>query len=242
MRLPGTICWSCTMRIRNTSRRSHALELPPVQKVRIQHHRAHVASVLAERGAWEKQGGRRQLRRHRLRRRRNDLGRRNFCRQHRGRLRTRGASASAVLPGGDAAAQYPVQAAAGFLAQMEDLPRSERRRLLSRAIRGGAELVRKGRAHVYYDVRREAVRAAAALLGFTARSLSRARRRCGWRTLARSAAQTATPYPFPFERVGTGFPAAASRSGWRPACAGAMLGEIARAFQRRDRVGVSLTR
>ena len=65
---------------------------------------------------------RRQLRRHRLWRRRHDLGRRIFRRQ---RARVSIAwriCARASLAGGDAAAQHPVQAAAGFLAQIDGLP------------------------------------------------------------------------------------------------------------------------
>ena len=39
-----------------------------------------------------------------------------------GGSRTRSCGAAPALAGGDAAARYPVQAAAGFLAQLEDLP------------------------------------------------------------------------------------------------------------------------
>ena len=64
----------------------HALELRGGQSHAIQHHRAHIASVLAERGAWEKRvlGG--QLRRNRVRRRRHDLGRRDLRRERPGGL------------------------------------------------------------------------------------------------------------------------------------------------------------
>ena len=101
---------------------NHALALPSSSKRAVQHHRAHLASVLAERGAWEETvvgisldgtgygddgtvwggeifvGGVRQ-----------GFERVAHLRQ-------------AALPGGDAAAQYPVQAAAGFLSQVDGLP------------------------------------------------------------------------------------------------------------------------
>lgn len=100
----------------------HALGLPAAEKLAVQHHRAHVASVLAERGAWDTRvlgvsfdgtgygddGG--------------IWGGEIF----EGSLSTGFIRIAhlrpAALPGGDAAAQFPVQAAAGFLAQIEDLP------------------------------------------------------------------------------------------------------------------------
>ncbi|MGB9491077.1 MAG: carbamoyltransferase HypF [Terriglobales bacterium] len=100
----------------------HALRLPATRRLAVQHHRAHIASVLAERGAWEKQvlglsfdgtgygddgsiwGGEFLV---------GSL-REGFERV--AHLR------SALLAGGDAAAQHPVQAAAGFMSQVEGLP------------------------------------------------------------------------------------------------------------------------
>jgi hydrogenase maturation protein HypF len=88
----------------------------------VQHHRAHVASVLAERGAWDQRvlgisldgtgygddgtiwGG--------------EL----FVGSIRGGLERVAHLRPAALVGGDAAARYPVQAAAGFLEQLPDLP------------------------------------------------------------------------------------------------------------------------
>jgi hydrogenase maturation protein HypF len=100
----------------------HALELPAKRRLAVQHHRAHVASVLAERGAFDERvigvafdgtgygddgaiwGGE------------FFVGSLLAGFERVGHLRT------AVLPGGDAAAEHPVQAAAGFLAELDGLP------------------------------------------------------------------------------------------------------------------------
>ncbi|MGH9504387.1 MAG: carbamoyltransferase HypF [Terriglobales bacterium] len=100
----------------------HAAGLDVSRKVAVQHHRAHVASVLAERGEWEKRvvgvsfdgtgygddgsiwGGE------------IFVGSMSNGFERVAHLR------NAALAGGDAAAQHPVQAAAGFLAQMDGLP------------------------------------------------------------------------------------------------------------------------
>lgn len=100
----------------------HALELPAKRTVAVQHHRAHVASVLAERAAFDERvlgvafdgtgygddgaiwGG--EL----------FVGSLSAGFERVGHLR------AAVLPGGDAAAGHPVQAAAGFLADLDGLP------------------------------------------------------------------------------------------------------------------------
>lgn len=99
-----------------------ALELPALERRVIQHHRAHVASVLAEQNAWDKQvlgvafdgtgygddgtiwGG--------------EL----FVGSVRDGFERVAHLRPAMLPGGDAAAKHPVQAAAGFLAEVDDLP------------------------------------------------------------------------------------------------------------------------
>jgi hydrogenase maturation protein HypF len=90
--------------------------------VPVQHHRAHVASVLAERREWEREaigvafdgtgygddgtiwGG--------------EIFRGSVAAGFTRIAHLR----SAALPGGDAAARFPVQAAAGFLAALDDLP------------------------------------------------------------------------------------------------------------------------
>jgi hydrogenase maturation protein HypF len=99
-----------------------ALELPARRRVAVQHHRAHVASVLAERGCSERRvlgvaldgtgygddgtiwGG--------------EL----FAGSLVEGFERRGSLHPASLPGGDAAARFPAIAAAGFLAEVDDLP------------------------------------------------------------------------------------------------------------------------
>ena len=101
---------------------AHALELPAAERKSVQHHRAHIASVLAEREAWEEPvlgvsfdgtgygddgaiwGG--------------EIFAGSIARGFERLAHLRYAS----LPGGDAAAQNPVQAAAGFLLNLEGLP------------------------------------------------------------------------------------------------------------------------
>ena len=101
---------------------AHALKRPARRKIAVQHHRAHVASVLAERQAWEKRvigvsfdgtgygddgttwGG--------------EFFAGSLVEGFSRVLHLR----SSALAGGDAAARYPVQAAAGFLSQIDGLP------------------------------------------------------------------------------------------------------------------------
>ena len=99
----------------------HAAEIPAVEKCAVQHHRAHIASVLAEHGAWDQRvigvsfdgtgygddgtiwGG--------------EVFAGSVCEGFERVAHLR----AAALPGGDASAMYPVQAAAGFLAQLNEL-------------------------------------------------------------------------------------------------------------------------
>ncbi len=100
----------------------HALELPGSEKIAVQHHRAHIASVLAERAAWNQRvlgisfdgtgyGDDGTI-----------WGGEIFVGSIREGLTRVAHLHPSVLPGGDAAAMFPVQAAAGFLAQLNDMP------------------------------------------------------------------------------------------------------------------------
>lgn len=98
---------------------NHALEFASSEKYAVQHHRAHIASVLAERQAWDQRvigvsfdgtgfgddgtiwGG--------------EL----FIGSIRGGFERVLHLRRAGLPGGDAAARFPVQCAAGFLSQLD---------------------------------------------------------------------------------------------------------------------------
>jgi hydrogenase maturation protein HypF len=101
---------------------SHALALGVPRTLAVQHHRAHVASVLAERCEWEKRvvgvsfdgtgyGDDGSI-----------WGGEIFVGSIRDGFERVGHLRTAALPGGDAAAQHPMQAAAGFLAQIDSLP------------------------------------------------------------------------------------------------------------------------
>ena len=176
----------------------HAASISSSEKQCVQHHRAHVASVLAERGEWSK----------------NVVGvsfdgtgygddgsiwggdffvgslREGFDRV--AHLRR------AVLAGGDAAAQHPVQAAVGFLAQLHNLPD-----VISppfnfpERYRNAMDLVRKGVRTFTTSSMGRLFDAAAALLGFTRETTFEGQAAMWLEQLARHARLT-DPYPFPF--------------------------------------------
>jgi hydrogenase maturation protein HypF len=215
----------------------HALTLPGASKCTVQHHRAHIASVLAERGEWEETvvgvsfdgtgygddgtiwggeifvGGVQQ-----------GFDRVAHLRQ-------------AVLPGGDAAAQYPVQAAAGFLSQLDELPDmttspfnfDSRFQLATQLTIRGVRSFSTTSMGRLFD-------AAAALLGFVRETTFEGQAAIWLEQLAKGVSAT-DAYPFPFtsneldfrpllERV------IADRMRERSTC------EIARAFQRGIALGL----
>jgi hydrogenase maturation protein HypF len=210
---------------------AHALALPAAQYCAVQHHRAHLASVLAERGEWKKGvigvsfdgtgygddgtiwGG--------------EIFYGSVCEgfQRIARLR------AAALPGGDAAASHPVQAAAGFLAQLSELPDLtappfcfpsryvEALKLVTANVRSFST-TSTGR---LFD-------SAAALLGFT-RALTFEGQAAMWLESLATHAATSDAYPFPFVRDELDF-RPLLQCVVRDRLRGRNITEIARAFQR----------
>jgi hydrogenase maturation protein HypF len=171
----------------------------PGDHLAVQHHRAHVASVLAERGAWETRvvgfafdgtgyGDDGTI-----------WGGEVFVGSLRDGLTRVAHLRPAALPGGDAAARYPVQAAAGFLAQLPDRPD------LAAAPFGFPDRFRWAERLVARDVRTFSTTsvgrlfdAAAALVGFTRATTFEGQAAIWLEHLAR-AALPVPPYPFPFD-------------------------------------------
>jgi hydrogenase maturation protein HypF len=171
----------------------------PGKRIAVQHHRAHVASVLAERGAWHEPalcfawdgtgygddgsiwGG--------------EIFEGSIAQGFRRIAHLR----SAALPGGDAAARFPVQAAAGFLWDLDegtafelepfDFPvrYAQARELVARNVRTFAT-TSMGR---LFDT-------VAALLGFTREQSFEGQAAMWLEHLARSSSRE-EPYPFPHD-------------------------------------------
>jgi hydrogenase maturation protein HypF len=227
----------------------HALSLPAAQWVGVQHHRAHIASVLAERGAWKKRvlgvsfdgtgygddgtiwGGE------------FLVGSVAEGFERVAHLRP------AALAGGDAAAQHPVQAAAGFLAQLshdsEPFAECEYRLpdLAASPFRFPARyeqslrLVNKGLRTFTTTSMGRLFDTAAALVGFTREVTFEGQAAMWLERLARSA-PLAAPYPFPLVGGELDFrPLLGAVIGDR--LRGRNPGEIAHAFQRGIAEGLS---
>ncbi len=209
----------------------YARTLPCRERIAVQHHRAHVASVLAERGEFDKRvlgvsfdgtgyGDDGTI-----------WGGEFFVGSLREGFERVAHLRRAALAGGDAAVQYPVQAAAGFLAQVDGLPDLSAGPFSFPArYRTALQLIEK-------DVRTFATTsvgrlfdAAAALLGFT-REITFEGQAAMWvEHLARIVSE-AEAYPFPFSNQQLDFrpllkAVAEDRKRGRAA------GEVARAFQR----------
>jgi hydrogenase maturation protein HypF len=169
----------------------HAQELAAAWRIAVQHHRAHVASVLAEREAWHDRVIGVSF---------DGTGYGDDGTIWGGEIFTGSVAEGfervahlrpAQLPGGDAAARYPVQAAAGFLSSVPfDFPArfQESRRMVDKGVRTFTA-TSAGR---LFDT-------AAALVGFT-RPITFEGQAAMWlEHLARKSAAPARAYPFPFD-------------------------------------------
>ncbi len=204
----------------------YAQELQSAHRLPVQHHRAHIASVIAERQAWDQRvigisfdgtgyGDDGSI-----------WGGEFFVGSLVEGLRRVMHLRTATLPGGDAAARHPVQCAAGFLSQIDGLPGLEMPDRYQRSLRLIDKQVRTfettsmGR---LFD-------AAAAVLGFT-REVSFEGQAAMWLEHIARSAQNTDAYSFP---------ATADELDFRPLLASVVHdrakrrnpAEIARAFQR----------
>jgi hydrogenase maturation protein HypF len=177
---------------------AHALQLTSAGTRAIQHHRAHVASVLAEREVWFKRV---------LGVSFDGTGYGDDGSIWGGEIFTGSVAEGfarvahlrpADLPGGDAAARFPMQAAAGFLFQVEGLPdlMADPFRFSSR-YRNSLELVRKQVRSFKTTSMGRLFDSAAALLGFT-REVTFEGQAAMWLEQLARRSRGAAPYPFPF--------------------------------------------
>jgi hydrogenase maturation protein HypF len=208
---------------------AYALELGAAEQRPVQHHRAHVASVLVERAAWRTRvlgisldgtgyGDDGSI-----------WGGELFVGSIEDGFERVAHLRSAALAGGDAAARHPVQAAAGFLAQLQGLPDlarapfafPERYANAIRLLETGTRVFPTTSAGRLFD-------AAAALLGFV-RPISYEGQAAIWTEQVARTAPPVEPYPFPFDH---------GELDWRPLLGaiaedrrrGRAPGKIARAF------------
>ena len=217
---------------------THAAALGAKESGAVQHHRAHVASVLAERGAWTKRVAGVSFDGTGFGNDRSIWGGEIFVGSVQDGFNRVAHLRPAALAGGDAAAHYPVQAAAGFLVQVDGLPDVFAEPFVFPGrYRVATELVHK-------DVRTFATTsigrlfdAAASLLGFTREITFEGQAAIWLEQLARSAPET-EPYSFPF---------ASSQLDFRPLLLavaqdrlrGRDVRQIARSFQRGVAQGLS---
>lgn len=178
---------------RDVHPQSQTCEFTGAASFAIQHHRAHVASVLAERSAWDQRvvgvafdgtgyGDDGTI-----------WGGEFFVGSVATGLERVAHLRSAALPGGDAAARYPVQAAAGFLAQLDLDTRPFR---FPDRYEKSLELVRRGlRTFTTTSIGR-LFDAAAALLGFTRECTFEGQAAMWVEHIARQS-PPAEPYEFP---------------------------------------------
>jgi hydrogenase maturation protein HypF len=175
----------------------HAAEFPKTEKCAVQHHRAHIASVLAERSAWEQHvigvsfdgtgyGDDGTI-----------WGGEIFAGSVREGFERVAHLRAAALPGGDAAATYPVQAAAGFLAQLDEpVDLTARPFSFPSRYRDALQLVKSNVRSFATTSMGRLFDAAAALLGFT-REATFEGQAAMWLERLATHVTDAGAYPFP---------------------------------------------
>lgn len=178
----------------------HALELPAHTRCAVQHHRAHVASVLAEHQMFDRRavgvsfdgtgygddgtiwGG--------------EFFVGSLTEGFERQLHLR----PAPLPGGDAAARFPVQCAAGFLSTLEDLPNllEPPFHFPTRYLHAQQLVQKQQRTFTTSSIGR-LFDTVAALLGFTREITFEGQAAIWLEQLARQGSPDAPIYPFPFD-------------------------------------------
>ena len=177
----------------------HASLLPATVRFAVQHHRAHLASVIAERGEWQKtvvgvsldgtgygDDG-------------SIWGGEIFAGSAQQGFQRVAHLRPAALPGGDAAARFPIQAAAGFLSQLEGLPDLTASPFcFGRRYLDATQLVERGVRTFSTTSMGRLFDAASALLGFARESTFEGQAAIWLEQQARGSSST-NIYPFPFD-------------------------------------------
>jgi hydrogenase maturation protein HypF len=209
----------------------HALNMPSSSRHAVQHHRAHLASVLAERGEWDEtvvgvscdgsgygDDG-------------TIWGGEIFVGSVQCGFERVGHMRQALLPGGDAAAQYPVQAAAGFLSQLDELPDLTASPFnFDSRYRGAMQLIDRGVRTFSTTSMGRLFDATAAMLGFVRQTTFEGQAAIWLEQMAKGAS-TVDAYPFPFDDHELDFRPLLERV-ILDRIRGRSTREIARAFQR----------
>ena len=172
-----------------------------------------------------------ELRWHRIRRRRQHLGRRVFAGSVKEGFQRVAHLRRASLPGGDAAAQHPVQAAAGFLAQVEELPDVSAAPSIFLALSASDGAGTQGSAKLRNHLVGRLFDTAAALLGFT-RGISFEGQAAMWLEDVARRAGAVRSVSLSVLRSRAGFSSVAAMPLHTTGMRGRSQHEIARAFQR----------
>jgi hydrogenase maturation protein HypF len=216
---------------------AHALEMEGAEKRAVQHHRAHIASVIAERGAWDQRvigisfdgtgyGDDGTI-----------WGGEIFAGSVRAGFDRIGHLRGASLAGGDAAAAYPLQAAAGFLEQLAELPDMTTPPFsFPERYRDAAQLVRKNMRTFATTSMGRVFDTVAALAGFARETTFEGQAAMWLERLARKS-RPVDGYPFPFANGELDF-RPLLESVIRDRVRGREICEIARAFHRGVALGI----